>query len=208
LLNLGGIANFTLLENSEWKATMPFSTDTGPASTLIDAAVRHFYPVLSYDESGRIAASGRVNDVLLEALKGHKFYQKKAPKSTGPEEFKLSWIFDLQKELQLSIEPEDLIATLTQFTAWGIAREIRQEIEGQKLPVYVSGGGVHNQTLLKMIEKELPGCEIQSSEKLGIPPDAKEAILFSVIANETIAGEGWELPNGSRVTLGKISLPV
>ncbi|CAN5396953.1 anhydro-N-acetylmuramic acid kinase AnmK [soil metagenome] len=208
LLNLGGISNFTFLDNSGENALIPFSTDTGPASTLIDAAVQHYYPVLSYDESGRIAASGKTNKSLLNRLKNHQFYQKRAPKSTGPEEFKLEWVFQIKKELNPEINPEDFIATLTHFSAWGIGHEIREHIGDRELTIYVSGGGVYNNTLLKLIGEELPGCDVKSSEQIGIPPDAKEAILFSVFANELVAGEGWLLPSGKRLTMGKISFPL
>lgn len=208
LLNLGGISNFTFLDISGEQASIPFSTDTGPASTLIDAAVRHYYPVLSFDESGRIAAAGKTDNTLLKRLKNHPFYQKKAPKSTGPEEFKMEWVFKIMEEQNPDITPEDLIATLTHFSAWGIGHEIREHIGNRELTIFVSGGGVHNNTLLKKIGEELPGCVVQSSEQIGIPPDAKEAILFSVFANELVAGEGWLLPSGKRLTMGKISFPL
>ena len=207
LLNLGGIANITFLENSGGRVTLPFSTDTGPANTLIDAAVKHFFPAKKYDESGKLAASGTVRVDLLEKLKTHPFFQKKSPKSTGPEEFSFEWVQSLMKKTGGKCSEEDLVATLTRFSAWSVAREISQQIGDHNMNIYASGGGVHNRTLLEMIRSELPDCKLLTSDALGIPADAKEAILFAVFANELVAGSGWLKPDGSRFTLGKVSFP-
>ncbi len=208
LLNLGGIANITYLENSGGEATLPFSTDTGPANTLIDAAVKDYYPGKTYDESGKIAALGTVDTDLLEKLKAHHFFQKQSPKSTGPEEFSFDWVISLFDAKNKKIEPEDVVATLTRFSAWSVAREIRQQISDYDINIYASGGGVHNKTFMEMIAEELPDCSLKSTDTLGINSDAKEAILFAVFANELIAGDGWLKPDGSRFTLGKVSFPV
>lgn len=206
LLNLGGIANFTVLTESV-EPQIPFSTDAGPANTLIDAAVRHFYDDEPFDRSGEIAKSGSVDSELLEALKTHPFFRNEAPKSTGPEEFNLDWVQTEAQEAAFSGSPEDLVATLTAFSAWGIATEIRKKIGDEAFDIYVSGGGWHNHTLMLNLKKELPSCRFYSSEKLGMNPDAKEAVLFSILANETVAGKGWKIPGGRQITLGKISLP-
>ena len=160
LLNLGGIANITVLENSNGEATLPFSTDTGPANTLIDAAVRHNIPGKTYDESGKLGALGTVQGDLLEKLKTHPFFLKPSPKSTGPEEFSFRWVQSLLKESGKEYSVEDLVATLTRFSAWSVAREIRRQIGDRKMNIYVSGGGVHNKTLMEMITAELPGCKV------------------------------------------------
>lgn len=207
LLNLGGIANITYLEDSNGDATLPFSTDTGPANTLIDAAVKHHVPDLTYDEAGKLAASGKVQEELLETLKGHPFFQKPSPKSTGPEDFSFDWLQSVLKERDIEYRKEDLIATLTRFSAWSVAREVRQQIGEHKMNIYASGGGIHNKTLMEMIAAELPGCKLLTSDDLGIPSDAKEAILFAVFANELVAGKGWLKEDGTRFTLGKISFP-
>ena len=206
LLNLGGIANFTILSESS-EPEIPFSTDAGPANTLIDAAVRHYFEDEPFDRSGEIAGSGQVNSKLFEALKNHPFFRNETPKSTGPEEFNMDWVLAEVTESGFSGTPADLIATLTIFSAWGIASEIRKEIGIKAFDIYVSGGGWHNHTLMFHLKKELPKCRFYSSEKLDMDPDAKEAVLFSILANETVSGNGWKLPDGSRITLGKISLP-
>jgi len=207
LLNLGGIANITYLEDSDGQTTLPFSTDTGPANTLIDAAVKHHFPGKTYDESGNLAASGTVQEDLLKKLKSHPFFRKAPPKSTGPEEFGFDWLQSVLKERGEECSAEDLIATLTRFSAWSVAREIRQQIEDRRMTIYASGGGVHNKTMIEMITRELPGCKILTTDTLGIPSDAKEAILFAVFANELITGDGWSKEDGTRFTLGKISIP-
>jgi len=205
LLNLGGIANFTWLTPDEH---IPFSTDTGPANTLIDAAVMAKFPGQTFDDGGDIAASGTVQPEFLEKLKEHPFYKIDAPKSTGPEAFSYNW---LQKQIEtheVSISAKDLVATLTRFTVWGVAREIRENVNPIPQSLYVSGGGWHNKTMIRWLAEELDGVDILSSNEIGIEPDAKEALLFSVLANELVAGEGWKLSGGKRLTLGKISLPL
>lgn len=206
LLNLGGIANFTVLTESD-EPQIPFSTDAGPANTLIDAAVRHFFDDEPFDRSGDIAASGSIDADLLKALQTHPFFRNQAPKSTGPEEFNLDWVQTEAAESQFRGSPEDLVATLTIFAAWGVGSEIKKQVGDKPHDVYVSGGGWHNHTLMLNLKKELPACRFHSSEKLGINPDAKEAILFSILANETVAGKGWKMQGGRYLTLGKISLP-
>jgi len=112
LLNLGGIANFTWLTPDEH---IPFSTDTGPANTLIDAAVMAKFPGKTFDENGEIAASGTVQPEFLEKLKEHPFYKIDAPKSTGPEAFSYSW---LQKQIEtheVSLSAKDLSGYANSF---------------------------------------------------------------------------------------------
>ena len=211
MLNLGGIANFTMLEEEKKSPSLPFSTDAGPANTLIDAAVRKYFKDDTYDHFGEFAAKGKTFHGLLEALKTHPFFSFDAPKSTGPEEFTFDWVESEMKRSKFNGSPEDLISTLTEFSAWGIAGEIKKKFVDRELDVYVSGGGWHNHTLMLNLKKELPKCRFHSSKKLGIDPDAKEAILFSVLANETVAGEGFEYKSTSgklkKLNLGKISLP-
>ncbi len=211
MLNLGGIANFTLLEEEKKNPSFPFSTDAGPANTLIDTAVRKYFKGENYDHSGEFAAKGETDLNLLEALKKHPFFSFDAPKSTGPEEFTFDWLESEVKRSKFSGSPEDLVSTLTEYSAWGIASEIKKKIKDRSIDIYVSGGGWHNHTLMLNLKKELPKCRFRSSKKLGVDPDAKEAILFSVLANETVAGEGFEYKSKSgkfkKLTLGKISLP-
>ena len=215
LLNLGGIANFTYLPRAGADARAAFSTDTGPGNTLLDAAVRaHHCPGLAYDEDGRLARAGRVHAGLLKALLDHPFFAAALPKTTGPELFGPAYLAAARAQSgTAALGLEDLLATLVELSAAGVARAAHQVFgPGAPLPaVYVSGGGAHNPALLGALGRQLPGAAFASTAVLGVPPDAKEAILFAVLANEAVAGQPVALGAGRQrvpaVTLGKISWP-
>ena len=213
LLNLGGIANFTYLPLAGAAATTAFSTDTGPGNTLLDATVRAHLPHLSYDEDGRLAAAGHVHPALLAALLDHPFFGAELPKTTGPELFGPAYLHAAQTQTNtLTLPLPDLLATLVELSAIGVARAAHQAFGPQPvLAVYVSGGGAHNPTLLAALQRQLPACRFTSTATLGVLPDAKEAILFALLANETVAGSPISLGAGRQripaVRLGKISLP-
>ncbi|TPG67105.1 anhydro-N-acetylmuramic acid kinase [Hymenobacter nivis] len=214
LLNLGGIANFTYLPRAGADASAAFSTDTGPGNTLLDAAVRAHRPGLQYDEGGRLARAGRVHAGLLGALLGHPFFAAALPKTTGPELFGPAYLAAAQAATgTTALGLEDLLATLVELSAVGVARAVQQVFgPGAPLPaVYTSGGGAHNPALLGALRRHLPGAAFASTAALGVPPDAKEAILFAVLANEAVAGQPVALGAGRQrvpaVTMGKISWP-
>jgi anhydro-N-acetylmuramic acid kinase len=211
MLNLGGIANFTFLPAGQ-EAGRVFSTDVGPGNTLTDSTVRKFFPEKSFDENGSLAASGKINEDLLRILLADDFFHLPFPKTTGPEVFNQSYLQKAQSESQTeSISLPDLLATLTRFSAEGIALAVRKcfaEIGG--FVVYLSGGGMHNPVLVKYLQELLPELVFKTTADLHIPPDAKEAVLFALLANETIAGEPIDF--GRRqgipgVTMGKLSFP-
>ncbi|POY37010.1 anhydro-N-acetylmuramic acid kinase [Solitalea longa] len=213
MLNIGGIANFTYLP-ADLDPTKVFSTDVGTGNTLIDAYIHKFYPGMAYDEDGKIARSGKMNEALLSVLKEHSFFKEAFPKSTGPELFNSNYVDEVLKKVgKKDISPEDLIRTLTRFSADGIVEAIKSCFsKGIKLHVYGSGGGIHNPCMMEDIKSQLPECVFHTTEELGIIPDAKEAVLFAVLANELVAGEESELFGNEekgtpKVTMGKISLP-
>ncbi|MEZ0486103.1 anhydro-N-acetylmuramic acid kinase [Fibrella aquatica] len=212
LLNMGGIANFTYLPGS-LDASVVFTTDTGPGNTILDAYARQFTGK-PYDEDGQLAASGQVNDTLLNALLDHPFFAQSFPKTTGPEVFNTGYVRDAQQRSQTeNIAPEDLMATLTRFSAESIAQAIKKALANvpeadRDVHVYMSGGGAHNPVLTKAIEALLPGCTFAKTDELGIAGDAKEAVLFAVLANECVAGSGTSFGNRQgvpSVSMGKIS---
>lgn len=213
LLNLGGIANFTYLPRTGQNAHTVFSTDTGPGNTLLDATVRTHFPALAYDADGRLAAAGQVHEGLLAALLAHPFFAAPLPKTTGPELFNASYLLQARQQSATDgLPPEDVLATLTEFSALGVARAVTQAFgPTPRLAVYVSGGGAHNPTLLAALQRQLPSCRFSTTEALGVLPDAKEAILFAVLANEAVAGQPTSLGAGHQrvpaVSMGKISLP-
>jgi anhydro-N-acetylmuramic acid kinase len=215
LLNVGGIANFTYLP-ADQDPTKAFATDTGPGNTLLDAYAREFFGV-PYDEDARLAANGRVDERLLQILKSDPFFAKPMPKTSGPELFSLEWLKTALAQLPKgNPNPYDVMATLTRLTADSIAEAIfevtsptKEEVSSQKL-LYLSGGGAHNPLIVNILKEKLPGYKIQQMKKLGVDGDAKEAVLFAVLANETVAGrvgEGSVLGGIPMVGMGKISFP-
>ena len=180
MLNLGGIANVTVVGNDvrAW--------DTGPASALIDAVVleQGLHPA-GYDEGGAIAASGTVDQELLELMLSQEYFSARAPKSTGKELFNAEFVQRSAASLGRSIAAADLIATLTELTARTIADAVRDEALTE---LFVSGGGVHNDTMMARIGALLPGVRIADTRELGLDPDAKEAVLMALLGWLTVHG--------------------
>jgi anhydro-N-acetylmuramic acid kinase len=214
MLNIGGIGNFTFLPKNQ-NPEHVFVTDTGTGNTLIDAYVKLHYPEMSYDKDAQIARKGKVNPDLLEALKDNSFFKGPFPKTTGPELFNLDYIQKAMTESQTQdLAVEDVLATLTRFSAETVAEAILFTMKySETIPdtftVYVSGGGIHNPLLMEYLKELLP-CSFKNTNELGISGDAKEAILFAVLANETVAGGATNF--GAKkgipsVTMGKISFP-
>ena len=213
MLNIGGIGNFTYLPKNQ-NPELVFVTDTGTGNTLLDAFTKLLYPELSYDKEAQIAQKGKINLRLLEVLKDHPFFKGPYPKTTGPELFNLDYV---QKAIVESnsqeLSVEDILATLTRFSAETIAEAIlfvlKQNETAEDSTVYVSGGGLHNPLLMSYLQELLP-CTIKSTSELGIAGDAKEAILFAILANETVAGGNTNFGSVKgipSVNMGKISFP-
>jgi len=228
LLNIGGIANFTwlpALQMTENSAILPgvFSTDTGSGNTLMDQYVQQNFPGKQYDEDAELALSGKVNETLLEQLLELPFFSLAFPKTTGPEVFSLKHLEQVLKEVEAQdvdpkvqvnvalehkrISPVDVLATLAKFSSIGIVRAIAATIPADtKYKVYVSGGGMHNPLLIRNLEEQL-AMKMESTESLGLNPDAKEAVLFALLANECISGPEIHIEGQPAVAMGKISLP-
>jgi anhydro-N-acetylmuramic acid kinase len=214
MLNMGGIANFTYLPASQ-NAEEVFVTDTGTANTLIDIFTKHFFPEKSYDKDAEVAQTGTVNQTLLTELKSNAFFQKSFPKTIGQELFNKDFVdLALAKTRLENISAPDLLASLTRLSAETIAEAILFVVKNTGTPiedftVYMSGGGASNPLLVKWLKELLP-CPFQKSDDLGISGDAKEAVLFAVLANETVAGGDYNFGTKKgipSITMGKISLP-
>ena len=209
MLNMGGIGNFTYLP-ADGDATKVFVTDTGTGNTLMDAYMQKYFKQ-SYDEGSKIALSGKVNTELLAALKNHYFFQLPFPKTTGPEVFNLNYIENAQNQSSTQqITKEDVMATLNRFSAETIAEAIIVTIGNASFHIYSSGGGIHNPLLMNTLQQLLPQCRFCHLADLGMNGDAKEAILFAVLANESLVGGHTDF--GSRqsvpsVSMGKICFP-
>jgi len=217
LLNIGGIANFTYLPSGR-NPDLVFSTDVGPGNTMMDQFVQLNYPGKQYDENAALASAGQINEALLEQLLKAPFFELPFPKTTGPELFNLAY---LNEAIIVSdqkhrgdhlpvISNLDILATLCEFTAIGIVEAIERSIEGlQNYEIYLSGGGMHNPLLVQKLSEKLKKT-LRNTKELEVDPDAKEAVLFALLANECITG--GRLDFGSRpglpsVLMGKISLP-
>ena len=213
MLNIGGIANFTYLP-AAIKTEETFVTDTGTGNTLIDLFVKKYFPEKSYDKDAEIAQQGTVNQVLLDHLKDNAFFKKGFPKTIGQELFNSEYVeAALSKSNLTTIAAPDLLATLTRFTAETIAEAIQFTIQNtdykiEDFKIYISGGGANNPLLVQWL-KELLACSFFKSNELGINSDAKEAILFAILANETVAGGDFKFNSVKipSVTMGKISMP-
>ena len=213
MLNIGGIANFTYLPGS-LDAAEVFCTDTGAGNTLMDAFIRKHYPGKYFDKNAEIASRGTINEGLLAALKDHDFFTQGFPKTTGPELFNLQYLEKAKERSEnATLSNEDILATLTRFSAETIADAVNT-VTGKSMvfSVFVSGGGMHNPLLMEHIQSLLPGASFKDTAALDILPDAKEAVLFAVLANEAVSGGGIHFGSGRNgipdVSMGKISFPL
>ncbi|MFF4960736.1 anhydro-N-acetylmuramic acid kinase [Streptomyces sp. NPDC001222] len=189
-LNLGGIANVTVVA----PGAEPLAFDTGPANALLDAAVRHFTDgAATYDEDGRRAGAGRVSAALLTALLDDPYYRRPAPKSTGKEHFHLPYLLRALAAVPTPAA-DDVLATLTRLTAVTVADACRAH---WVTSLVVSGGGLRNPVLMRMIADELPDVTLYPSDELGLPSDAKEALAFAVLGFLTVNGLPGALPSGT-----------
>lgn len=211
LLNIGGIANLTFVKstrNGRWSSC----TDTGPGNTVMDQLVQRDFPSMRFDADGAMAALGTGLPELLDQLLGNPFFSRRGPKTTGPETFNLAWLDDAAaRSGHIRAQTEDLLATLSLCSARSIAASIDALEVIEDATVYVSGGGARNSTLMANIRRELSDRHaVVTTDELGIDPDAKEAVLFAVLANETVAGRGLaagRIAGMPSVSMGKISLP-
>ena len=210
MLNMGGIGNFTYLPGS-CDASKVFVTDTGTGNTIMDAYCRKYFNI-PYDADAKIALRGTANQALLSALKNHHFFKLSFPKTTGPEVFNLKYLENAQEQSGTwVISREDVMATLNRFSAESIAEAILKSTNKSKnFVIYASGGGAHNPLLMANLKSILPNCTFKLTDDLGINSDAKEAVLFAILANEAICGGTTNFGNQKSVpsvSMGKICFP-
>lgn len=201
-LNLGGIANITILPAD---ATLPvIGFDTGPANGLMDAWCQYRRSE-AYDQDGRGAAQGSVNLTLLAELESDPYFDLPPPKSTGREHFNLDWFLpNLPPE---GLSDEDVLATLCELSARTVAAAIQRHAADSS-EVIVCGGGAYNSHLMQRLRANLPAVEIVSSALYGIEPRWIEAMAFAWLAQRTLRHQPGNLPSvtGAReaVILGAI----
>jgi anhydro-N-acetylmuramic acid kinase len=164
------------------------------------------------DEDGRAAAAGKINEGLLEWMRDfdRDYLERRPPKSTGRERYNADYAGKLlARSREAGLEANDVLATVTRYTAETVALGIGRFCTPPPGELYVSGGGLHNKTLLRFIRDMLPGCTVRAGDELGIPADAKEAAAFALLANETLHGLCNNAPAATSashpVVMGKIS---
>lgn len=216
LQNIGGIGNMTVMPAGA-KPRDVFAFDTGPGNMIIDAVISAVTGgKKTYDAGGETAAKGRVCNALLDILKEEPYYRQPLPKTTGREHFGVQYtekILSWWKENPIPVE--DLLATVTDLTAYSIADAYERYV----LPKYraseiiVGGGGSYNATLLRFMKERFAphGVAVRTQEDLGLSSDAKEAVAFALMADCCMRGKANTLPSVTGAehpaVMGKISQP-
>ncbi len=207
-VNIGGIANLTAIPpNTNTERVIAF--DTGPGNMVIDQLISRITSGGEhFDKDGTTAAAGVPDPKLLAKLLRDKYFRAKPPKTAGREQYGAEFV---SKLLDTELSSEDLVATATALTAESIALGVRNFIlpDMRVDEVFVSGGGTHNPTLMRMLRKALEPIPVKETSEVGLDVDAKEAIAFAVMAYETAHARPSNVPfaTGAKrsVILGKVT---
>ncbi|MCS3649436.1 anhydro-N-acetylmuramic acid kinase [Salinibacter ruber] len=212
LLNLGGIANLTVLPAGAAPDDVR-AFDTGPANMVIDALAARLFDA-PHDPDGRHADAGTPDHDLLADLLEGEYFRREPPKSTGRNDFGPDYVDRLLGAAQSrTLSPEDTMATATLLTAASVYQAYAQYVRPEQAidELIVSGGGVHNDTLLRMLEEAFTPIPVRPTSDYGVAPDAKEALCFAVLAHEAVNGTPTNLPSvtgaSARTPLGSLSVP-
>lgn len=195
LLNIGGIANFTIIPARANSVDDVYALDTGPGNGLIDTAMeiatdgKH-----SFDKDGKWARSGNIKPVILDELNSHPYLEKDLPKSTGKEEFGKEYTKYLIKKHHVNKKQgfQDLIATLTFFTAKTIYGSYQKYFADKYSldEIIVSGGGANNPVIMKYLKELFDDVKFSAPESYNLDIDAKESMAFAILAALRV----WEIP--------------
>ena len=205
-INIGGMANLTFIPKDRNQQIKAF--DTGPGNILIDLAMKRFFGK-QFDENGVFAQEGIILERLWKNLCELEFITQKPPKSTGREMFNSALLQDILEVSFVNTFPgEDIVRTITDFTAWSIAENIR--LFGNPISrILVTGGGANNPTLMARLHKELPKAVFFTSQELGFDADIKEALCFAYLGWRSLGGLSGNIPSvtGAKkaVVLGCVS---
>jgi len=189
VLNLGGMANITLLPAEAGKDITGF--DTGPGNALMDNWTQ-LHLQQDYDRDGMWAGSGHCNEQLLNAMLADHYFGKPPPKSTGKDEFNLDWLSQMIAGRNLA--SVDVQASLLELTAQSISAAITRHAPETR-QILVCGGGVHNNTLMKRLVDVLPTCTIAPTDNYGVNADAVEAVTFAWLAHQRLHNLPANLPS-------------
>ncbi|TPV47219.1 anhydro-N-acetylmuramic acid kinase AnmK [Bacillus dicomae] len=198
LQNIGGIGNVTVIPSQKSNQNV-IAFDTGPGNMIIDEVCQRLFQ-LPYDQNGEIAEQGEVVDEILTYCMNHPFLKMNPPKSTGREQFGEEFVSQLLKRYEKHSK-ENIVTTVTMFTASSIVHHYKEFI----LPYYeideiiLGGGGSYNDTLVEMIRYGLKDekCTIFIQEDIGYSSEAKEAIAFAILANETYHHNPSNVPSAT-----------
>lgn len=188
ILNLGGIANITVLNDALDDNVAGY--DTGVANLLMDGWINR-HQGANHDKYGNWAKSGAVDFALLDKLMNHPFLMQSAPKSTGREAFNMAWLDGVL--MNMNIEPVDVQATLCEFSALSASIEIAKFAKTNNT-LYVCGGGAYNTHLLTRLAHYLPTFDIHTTDAIGISPTWVEAVAFAWLARQNILMQTANLP--------------
>lgn len=208
LQNIGGIGNVTIIPNT-CNIDDVFAFDTGPGNMIIDEVCQRLFNK-KYDENGKFASKGKINLDMLKDLMSHDYINQPPPKSTGREVFGQVYVDNMLNKYK-HINKYDLIATVTMFTA----RTISDNYKNFVIPkvkidsIIVGGGGAHNKTLMEYLKELLPEVEVLTQDEYGYSSDAKEALAFIIMGNETLNSSFSNVVSAtgakSKVILGNIT---
>jgi len=222
--NIGGVANVTYLPPQslipspslhkglgirDWR--LGFAFDTGPGNMLIDDAVtRATKGKQTFDRDGEIASRGKVDRTLLSELLEEDYLYQKPPKTTGRELFGVQFGAEVWKKAKAcDLRDEDVVATMTAFTARSIAQAYKDFLPTLPDEVIVSGGGARNTTLMKMLSEHLAPARVFTSDEIGVAVEAREAVAFAVLAYESYHGRRGNMPAATgamkEVVLGSLT---
>lgn len=207
VLNIGGIANITILPSAPGEEVRGF--DTGPGNTLMDSWIQQCTGS-NYDEQGRWAAAGNIRRELLKLMLSDPYFPAPPPKSTGKDDFNPAWIARYGDKTGNACRDEDIQATLLELTAVSIAGAI-STFSPVTEEILVCGGGIHNTVLMRRLQSLLSGIAVKSTGDYGINPDAVEAVTFAWLARQRLENIPANLPPvtgaGKAAVLGAIYEP-
>ena len=204
ILNIGGMANITLLPANNKTAVTGF--DTGPGNTLMDEWIQQHLDQ-DFDEDGNWAKSGQCNQELLSVLLDEAYFKIIPPKSSGKDYFNLQWLENKLSQSKIAIGPDDVQATLLELSVITI-RDAIKNYAPECDEILVCGGGVHNKFMMQRLRNLQTKAEISSTEKVGLNPDAVEAVAFAWLAKRRMENQFGNLTSvtgaNDQVMLGAI----
>lgn len=191
IVNIGGIANVSILWKQQPEQILGF--DTGPGNVLMDSWIMQ-QQQKTHDEQGEWAASGKVNNALLELCLQDLYFNLPPPKSTGREHFNAAWLEKRLRELNHNVSPADVQATLAELTAKSIVEATLPHLDAGEM--LVCGGGARNTHLMsRLSDIAAPHFRVKTTHEYGIDPDWMEAIAFAWLAKQTLERKPGNVPS-------------